>query len=172
MASMQLDHHGHMQQALNLARQALAQGEFPVGCVLVSQGAGVATGKRCGTRNPVPSELDHAEIMALRQWENTGKPDHGGPLTLYSTLEPCMMCYGALLISGIQTIVYAYEDAMGGGCACKLDHLPPLYRNRHVRLVSGICRAESLALFKSFFDDPNRNYWRGSKLARYTLSQK
>lgn len=165
------DHHGYMQQTLDLARQALAGGEFPVGCVLVSRDRVVATGKRVGTRKKHPSELDHAEMITLRNWEAAGKPGNGGPLTLYCTLEPCLMCYGALLISGINTIIYAYEDAMGGGCACDLKQLPSLYRQSRIKLIPGICREESLALFKSFFSDPGADYWRDSQLARYTLSQ-
>lgn len=165
------DHRVYMYQALDLARQALAEGEFPVGCVLISQGRVVAEGKRAGTRKELPSELDHAEIIALRRWEAAGKPGNGGPLSLYCTMEPCLMCYGALLISGIDTIIYAYEDAMGGGCACDLEQLPPLYRTSGVKLVTGICRAESVAIFKSFFSDPAVDYWRDSTLAQYTLSQ-
>lgn len=160
-----------MQYALDLACQALVEGEFPVGCVLVSQGKVVATGKREGTRKKVPSELDHAEMIALREWEATGKSGGGGAVSLYSTLEPCLMCYGALMISGIDHIIYAYEDAMGGGCGCDLDGLPALYRDNGVRLISGVCRDESVALFKHFFSDPAMNYWRDSHLARYTLAQ-
>ena len=160
-----------MDQALALARSALAEGEFPVGCILAARGRVVASGRRQGTRQEVPSELDHAEMIALRQWERSGKAGNGGPVTLYSTLEPCLMCYGAALISGISTIVYAYEDAMGGGCGCNRDQLPSLYRNSTVEILSGIARRESLALFKTFFKDPNVGYWRDSRLARYTLSQ-
>jgi tRNA(adenine34) deaminase len=165
------DHHGFMQQALDLARQALADREFPVGCVLVSKGRVVASGKRMGTRKEQPSELDHAEMIALRKWEAAGRPGGEGPLSLYCTMEPCLMCYGALLISGINTIIYAYEDAMGGGCTCDIAQLPPLYRESGARLVTGICRTESLDLFKIFFSDPSVGYWHDSKLARYTLLQ-
>jgi tRNA(adenine34) deaminase len=168
---MDLDHNKYMAQALDLARSALADGEFPVGCILVARGRVVAAGRRQGTRQAVPSELDHAEMIALRQWERSGKAGNGGPVALYSTLEPCLMCYGASLISGITSVVYAYEDAMGGGCGCNRDRLPTLYRDSTIEILSGIGRVESLALFKAFFKDPNVGYWRDSHLARYTLGQ-
>jgi tRNA(adenine34) deaminase len=168
---MHTEHERYMQHALELARQALADGEFPVGCVLVSRGEVVASGKRIGTRKEVPSELDHAEIVALRNWEASGKPGNGNAITLYCTMEPCLMCFGALMISGIHRIVYAYEDAMGGGCGCDMDALPSLYRDTSGRIISGVCRDESMALFKRFFSDPDMDYWSGSHLARYTLAQ-
>jgi tRNA(adenine34) deaminase len=165
------DHHGYMCKALELARQALDRQEFPVGCVLVYQNDIIATGRRTGTHQTIPSELDHAEIVALRRLETIATPMERSRMVLYTTLEPCLMCYGALLISGIGTIVYAYEDAMGGGAACNLDSMPPLYKNSGMKIVPGICRSESLDLFKAFFANPVLDYWRGSYLARYTLDQ-
>jgi tRNA(adenine34) deaminase len=160
-----------MHKALDMAREALARQEFPVGCVLVFQGDIIVTGSRSGTHQTVPSELEHAEIVTLRRLEALDASMNRRHMILYTTLEPCLMCFGALLISGIGTIVYAYEDAMGGASACDLNHLPALYRQSGVRIVPGICRAESLDLFKAFFSDPGVNYWRGSLLARYTLDQ-
>ena len=81
------------------------------------------------------------------------------------------MCFAALMLSGIGTIVYAYEDAMGGATACDRTRLPDLYRDNTVRIVPGICRNQSLSLFKAFFSNPQINYWRGSLLADYTLVQ-
>lgn len=165
------DHNNYMRKALELARQALDRQEFPVGCVLVYNDEIIATGRRTGTHQTNPSELDHAEIMALRCLEAMGASMDRRRMILYTTLEPCLMCYGALLISGIGTIVYAYEDAMGGAAACNLASLPPLYKNSGVKIVPGICRLESLDLFKAFFSNPALDYWRGSFLARYTLDQ-
>lgn len=166
-----VDHVGYMQRALDLARKALDQDEFPVGCVVVHEDAVIAHGARKNTRGDTPSELDHAEMIALRRLESLAATVDRGRITLYSTLEPCLMCYGALLISGIGTLVYAYEDAMGGGAACDRTQLPTLYRDNPMDVVPGVCRAESLALFKAFFSRPHIQYWRDSLLARYTLAQ-
>jgi tRNA(adenine34) deaminase len=165
------DHVYYMQHALRLAKQALEEGEFPVGCIMVYNGRVIAQGQRVGTRQASPGELDHAEIIALRQLESLNEPVDRSRIKLYATLEPCMMCFGALLISGIGTIVYAYEDAMGGATACDRRKLPVLYRDSAVRIIPGISRQQSLELFRAFFSDPHLDYWRDSHLARYTLSQ-
>jgi tRNA(adenine34) deaminase len=165
------DHYPYMQQALALARQALDRGEFPVGCIMTYQGQVVAKGERRGTRRHIPGELDHAEMIALRQLETQADPMDRSRITVYATLEPCLMCFGALLISGIGTIVFAYEDAMGGGTACDRRQLPPLYRDHGVQIVPGVGRKESLDLFKRYFSNPEMDYWRGSLLAGYTLAQ-
>lgn len=165
---MNMDHTHHMQAALDLARTALAQDEFPVGCAMVYKGSVVATGARRGTRKKIPSELDHAEIIALRKLETLAYPIDRKRITVYTTMEPCLMCYGALLISGIEKIVYAYEDAMGGATACDRSRLPPLYRDSGVEIIAGICRQESMELFKTYFSRPGMDYWKGSLLAEYT----
>jgi tRNA(adenine34) deaminase len=166
-----MNHTKFMQKALDLARSALSRDEFPVGCILAYNGEVIAGGARRGTRKQVPSELDHAEIMALRELEAFPEPIDRKRITVYTTMEPCLMCYGALLISGIGTIVYAYEDAMGGATACDRSRLPALYRESGVEIVSGVCRKESLDLFRTYFARPGMDYWKGSLLAEYTLAQ-
>ena len=160
-----------MQQALNLAQQALDEDEFPVGCIMVYNDRIIAQGERTGTRLQVPSEIDHAEIIALRQLEAQQMNIDYNKVTLYATLEPCLMCFGALLISGIGTVVYAYEDAMGGGTACDRTQLPALYKNNGVRIIPHVCRSRSLALFKDYFSRSHIDYWQDSFLAEYTLAQ-
>lgn len=160
-----------MAQALAQAKGAFSAGEFPVGCVIADPHQVLAAGGRKGTAGSLANETDHAEIMALRQLFASGKHRNGGPLTVYCTMEPCLMCFGAILISGIHRIVYAYEDVMGGGTACDLSTLPVLYSGRPVEIVPGVMRRESLALFRAFFSRPETPYWKDSELARYTLAQ-
>lgn len=165
--------HDHfMGLALNLAREALDRGEFPVGCVLVHDGRVVADGRRDGTASCTANEVDHAEMVALRRVERLlAKGDVASDgITCYSTLEPCLMCYASLLIHGISRIVYAYEDAMGGGCACDLSALPPLYRNSRPVIAPGVRRRESLALFQKFWSDEKNSYLRDSFLCSYTMN--
>jgi tRNA(adenine34) deaminase len=92
-------------------------------------------------------------------------------IVLFTTMEPCLMCLGALILSGISEIVYAYEDVMGGGIHCDLTKLPPLYTNNSISIVPHILRQQSLELFKAFFQNPKNSYWQGSLLAEYTLGQ-
>ena len=159
-----------MRLALNEAEKALSCAEFPVGCVLVHRDSVVATGSRKGTAGSVPNETDHAEIVALRQLTRLGLDVDRAGITAFCTLEPCLMCFGAMLLHGIGHIVYAYEDVMGGGTGCDLSTLPALYTRNDISIVSGVFRDQSRALFKTFFSNPNNTYWNGSLLESYTLS--
>jgi len=159
-----------MNKALKLAKTALQGGEFPVGCVLVKDGEIVSDGSRENS-NQLPNEIDHAEMIALRRLL-ANKPDIDmSQVSCYSTLEPCLMCYSTMLISGITTFVYGYEDAMGGGTALKLAQLTPLYQEMRPVITPHILRQESLQLFKQFFSNPVSNYLQNTYLASYTLEQ-
>ena len=158
-----MDYAYFMKKALEQARQALAAGEFPVGCVLVYQDKILVTGARRGSVGDDRNEIDHAEIVALRR-----QVDHS-QITAFSTMEPCLMCYSALILAGIGKIVYAYEDVMGGGTGCELSRLTPLYKDSPVKVVPGILRAESLKIFKDYFADPANDYLSQSLMAEYNL---
>ena len=160
-----------MRKALQQARRALAEGEFPVGCVLVHAGRVICKGKRAGSQRRKPDELDHAEMVALRNLSRLSDDIDRRDITLYCTMEPCMMCMGAIMLNQIGTVVYAYEDVMGGAAGFPWDRLTPLYRRSPVKVIGDVLRDESLALFKDFFRRPDNAYWRASLLARYTLAQ-
>ncbi len=158
-----------MKVALSEAETALCGGDFPVGCIVVAGGRVVATGRRSGTAQGPGNELDHAEVTALRRLMESGGLADGIPATLYCTMEPCLMCFGAILLSGVSRLVWAYEDAMGGATACDLSRVGPLYGEAGVTVVGRVLRQESLSLFKTFFSNPANGYWKGSFLERYTL---
>lgn len=160
-----------MDIALGQARSALENGEFPVGCVITDGKSVLATGCRAGSGNDFPNETDHAEIMALKALTALGSPVDRRSLILYSTLEPCLMCFGAILIHDITTIVYACEDAMGGGTGCDLSTLPGLYHHKNPIIIPGILREKSLSLLKEFFNNPDNRYLHSSPLAAYILEQ-
>lgn len=169
-----MNHEYFMKEALNLAQKALYEGEFPVGCVIVHKSRIIATGKREGTVKNVTNEVDHAEIIALRNlagMESYSEIDRQ-EIIIYCTMEPCLMCFGAILLAGIGTIVYAYEDVMGGGTSCNTKSLTPLYKNSRITIIPKVLRKESLDIFKMYFYNPSNMYWKGSLLASYTLSQK
>ena len=160
-----------MKTALEQAQDALAQGEFPVGCVLVHREEVLVTGARTGTTGDGKNELDHAEMVALRRLIDFDEPINHGDVTVFCTMEPCLMCYAALILAGIGKIVFAYEDVMGGGSACELSRLNPLYKNSPITVVANVLRTESLQLFKAYFSNPTNSYWKQSLLAEYTLMQ-
>jgi tRNA(adenine34) deaminase len=160
-----------MQKALEQAEDALARGEFPVGCVLVHRGQVLVSGARKGTTGDRKNELDHAEMVALRRLIEIDQPINHGEVTIFCTMEPCLMCYAALILAGIGKVVYAYEDVMGGGVSCELSRLKPLYSKSTITIVADVLRSESLKLFQAYFSNPANNYWKNSLLAGYTLAQ-
>lgn len=168
----------YMELALAEATKALESGEFPVGCVIVFNDSVVASGSRIGTASHynMPSEIDHAEIRALKAFENITTNDTAINIvpkecSLYCTMEPCLMCFGAIILSGIKKVFYAFEDPMGGGTGCDLKTLPTLYRDSDITVTPHILRDESLKLFARFFSRKNNYYWKNSLLEKYTLEQ-
>ncbi|WP_457576274.1 nucleoside deaminase [Desulfomarina sp.] len=168
---MKRDHTYFMEAALEMARRALVEGEFPVGCIIAYDGKIVADGRRWNCNRENGSELDHAEIIALRNLSGKQNRVDMTKVTVYSTMEPCLMCFTALLVNGITRFVYGYEDVMGGGTNLPLKMLSPLYRSLDVSIIGGILRKESLELFQTFFSSPDCDYLKDTLLAEYTLQQ-
>jgi tRNA(adenine34) deaminase len=124
-----------MHRALALAERAGAEGEVPVGAVLVRHGTVIGEGWNCPIRTHDPSA--HAEIRALRdagtRAGNYRLPDS----TLYVTLEPCPMCAAALVQARVRRVVYGASDPKGGACGSVFDLLPSDSRFNHVIQVQG-----------------------------------
>lgn len=165
-----MDYERFMSKAMEEAQASLNSGEFPVGCVMVYENRVVAGGTRRRTRPGDVNEFDHAEMTALGKLIHGEKTIDTSKVTVFSTLEPCLMCYAALIVNGIRRVVYAYEDVMGGGTNLDLKNLRPCYRV-DVLIVPYILREQGLSLLKTFFSDPGSDYLRGTLLAEYTLSQ-
>jgi tRNA(adenine34) deaminase len=162
-------HEQFMRIALDEAAASLKAGDFPVGCVLVANGQVLAQGRRINSGGPDANELDHAEVLTLRSFLQENPLYDLSGVTAYSTMEPCLMCYTTLLLSGIRRFVWAYEDTMGGGTSLPLLQLSPLYAEMQVENIPHVLRRESLMLFQDFFR--RYSYWEESELARYTLAQ-
>ncbi len=159
-----------MTLALEYAEKALARGEFPVGCLMVYNGEVVAGGGRLSSRDNI-NELDHAEIVALRFLLKNNNKINFADITVYSTMEPCLMCFSTLLVNGIRKVVFGYEDVMGGGTNLSVVGLPPLYSRLDPQIIGGVLRLQCLELFKNFFSNSENIYLKGSYLATYTLAQ-
>lgn len=164
-------HEKFMRLALDQAESALINGEFPVGCVIVRDGEVVATGARMNSGVEL-CELDHAEIVALRSLQRTRPDIDFSSVTVYSTMEPCLMCFATLIVNNVHRLVYGYEDVMGGGTNLPLPLLSPLYSSMKMEITRDILRRESLSLFREFFTSGKNDYLKDSLLAQYTLQQK
>ena len=138
-----------MQQALQEAEVAFAMGEVPVGAVLVQEG-------RILTRahNLVETKKDataHAELLCLQQASQVLQNWRLLKTTLYSTLEPCSMCAGAMFLSRIETLVYAAPDLRHGadGSWCRMFSLP--HPTHKIVVERGLLAESSADLLRSFF---------------------
>ena len=139
-----------MDAALELAREAAAEGEVPVGCVIVRNGQIVGRGRN--RRETGKNALAHAEIEAIAQaCENLG----GWRLwdcTLYVTLEPCPMCAGAIVNARISRVVFGASDSKCGACGSVCD-LFSMDFNHKPQVVRGVREAEAAALLTDFFQN-------------------
>jgi tRNA(adenine34) deaminase len=138
-----------MKEALGLAHRAQEQGEVPVGAVLVSNGKTIGAGwNRPITANDPTS---HAEVEALRQAAiHVGNYRLPGSV-LYVTLEPCVMCVGAILCARVDKLVFGARDLRFGAVRSKFQLADSELLNHHVQVEEGLLAAESAELLARFF---------------------
>jgi tRNA(adenine34) deaminase len=138
-----------MLEALAEARRAAEIGDVPIGAVVVRGGEVIGRGynRREADRDP----LAHAELLAIREaarqmggWRLTG-------CTLYSTLEPCPMCAGALVNSRIERLVYGAADPKAGWCGTLGNLVQDPRLNHRLEVTAGVLAEESTALLRGFF---------------------
>ena len=139
-----------MYEALNLAHVAYAEGEVPVGAVIVKDGKIIATGRNM--REKKQNALSHAEIESI----NNACKELGSwrldDCEMYVTLEPCPMCTGAIINARIKTLIFGAYDSRAGSidsvinlCDYPYNHKPEIY--------GGICEDECLSIIKKFFEN-------------------
>ncbi len=139
-----------MREALRLARRAADEGEVPVGAVVEIGGeiAGRGWNAPIGRHDPTA----HAEILALRE-----AAAHTGnyrlvDATLYVTLEPCVMCAGALVAARVRRLVFGARDLRFGGVRSKFQVADSDLLSHRVEVVEGLLAAECVALLRGFFE--------------------
>ena len=123
-----------MDEAFAQAQAADAGGNLPIGCVIALGGKIIARGQN-RILHPAPNPWKHAECDALSQI-CPSQLAHLDEMTLYTTLEPCIMCMGTLVLHEIGRVIYGATDVLGGG-AYLMQNLPPFYNNRRVPRVFG-----------------------------------
>jgi tRNA(adenine34) deaminase len=138
-----------MREALELAQRAAESGEVPVGAVVVSDG--VIVGR--GYNQPILSRdpTAHAEVVALREAGQALANYRLAGCTLYVTLEPCVMCAGAMMHARIARLVYGAADPKTGACGSVLDVFSEPRLNHHCEACGGVLAAEAAHLLQTFF---------------------
>ena len=138
-----------MREALLEARRAWAEGEVPVGAVVVKDGVVIGRGYNQPIGRHDPSA--HAEIMAMRAAaEALGNYRLPG-CELYVTLEPCVMCSGAMMHARLARVVYGASDPKTGACGSVLNLFDQEQLNHHTELVGGVMAEEAGAMLRGFF---------------------
>lgn len=141
-----------MREALRLAAIAASQGEVPVGAVLVNeQGQLVSSGYNL--RESLKSPLGHAELLCIHRASKLQSSWRLSGLTLYVTLEPCVMCAGALVQARVSRIVYGAVDPKGGGIKSLYQIAEDSRLNHQIRVQGGVLEEEASRLLKDFFAD-------------------
>ena len=143
-------HQAFMRQALELAGEAERAGEVPVGAVVVADGQVIGAARNSPIGNRDPSA--HAEILALRQAGQAVRNYRLENATLYVTLEPCVMCAGALVTARVATLVFGARDLRFGGVRSKFGLADHPLLNHRAKVVEGVLAAECSALMKRFFE--------------------
>ena len=140
-----------MRAALEQAELAAAAGEVPVGAVVVIDGAIVATGHNRSITGSDPS--GHAEIIALRAAAAARSNHRLSGATLYVTLEPCVMCVGAIVQARVSRVVFGAYDAKAGALGSAADLSDSKALNHRFEINGGLLADESSALLKAFFQE-------------------
>jgi len=139
----------YMRRALELAREAAARGEVPVGAIVVRNGEIIAEGSNRREEDKDPTA--HAELLAIRAaaralggWRLTGT-------TLYVTLEPCAMCAGAIVLARVGRLVYGADDPKGGAVRTLYRLVEDERLNHRVQVTPGILAEECGKVLRDFF---------------------
>jgi len=138
-----------MSRALELAREAAAQGEVPVGAVVVRQGKIIAA-----ATNRVEMDHDptaHAEVLAIREAAAALGYERLNDCTVYVSKEPCPMCAGAMVLARIERCVYAAPDAKSGAAGSVFNLLQAPGLNHQVAITSGVLSDDATQILKKFF---------------------
>ena len=138
-----------MQHALDLAKQAEAAGEVPVGAVIVLNGELIAEGWNRPIRSSDPTA--HAEIIALRRAGERQDNYRLLDTELYVTLEPCPMCVGAMLHARIKRVIYAATDPKTGALGGTYDLLNSVAHNHAFEVTKGVMEEQSREMLQRFF---------------------
>ena len=148
------DDEAAMRVALAEARKALDEGEVPIGCVIVHDGAVIGRGHNQVER--LQDATAHAEIVAIGAASTTLSSWRLEDCTLFATLEPCAMCAGAIVLARVGRVVYGAHDLKAGACGSVLNVIDEPRLNHAPPVTSGVLAEETGELLTSFFEMKRR----------------
>lgn len=146
-----MDHEKYMSMALELAREAGAAGEIPVGCVIIGPDGSVI-GEGANSRLRDRSALGHAELAAIAEACRTLGDWRLEGCAIYVTLEPCPMCTGAIINARIPTVVFGAREENFGSCGSVIDLFSERYGHRPA-VYAGVLEKECSELMRDFFKE-------------------
>jgi tRNA(adenine34) deaminase len=139
----------YMQIAMEETKKAAALGEVPIGAVIVMDKNVIGLGhNKCEVLKDATA---HAEILAIKEASKSLDNWRLNGATLYVTLEPCIMCVGAIIQSRISRIVYGATDPKAGACGSVYNLVAPHLLDHEVEVVGGILKEDCLDLIQAFF---------------------
>jgi tRNA(adenine34) deaminase len=140
---MEKDHSYFMKKAFEEAKYAFFKNEVPVGCVIVNNNDVIS--RSSNMVELLNDSTAHAELIAITSAQNSLNSKNLDNCILYTTLEPCLMCYGAIYWSKINTVVYGASDKKRGFSRHSID------LDRKINIINGFMEKESKQLLDSFF---------------------
>ena len=144
---MQFDHQYWMSKAIDCAREV--KNEIPV-CALVIK-ENVLISKAINQTEVLKDATAHAEILTIREAANVLENWRLNDCVLYTTLEPCAMCTGAIINSRIQAVIFGAYDVNAGACGAKINLFRDLEKENQIEIIGGIMEMEASKLLKEFF---------------------
>jgi tRNA(adenine34) deaminase len=148
------EHFRFMQEALKEAEKALKKGEVPIGAVIVSGNKIIARGHNL--KESLADPAAHAEIVALKKASKKLKRWRLSDSTIYVTLEPCIMCMGALIQARIERLVFGCYDPKAGAAGSLYDISNDWRLNHRIKLTTGVMAEKCSKILKDFFKDLRR----------------
>ena len=142
-----------MTEAITLAREAMALGEVPIGCVVVDDATGRIIGRGYNRRETDHDPTAHAEVLAMREAGRTLGHWRLVNCTLVVTLEPCPMCAGAIVNARVPRLVYGCDDPKAGAVRTLFRVCTDTRLNHRVEVIPGVMGDECAELLRSFFRD-------------------
>lgn len=151
-----------MGMAISQGERSLLDDLLPVGCVVVKNEEIIAAARRHSQEND--PFFDHAEVQALKQAVKGLSYRACRELTLFTTLEPCVMCFGTILHCKLGSVMYALEDPYAGGCSSsRWSDVPPRHQADFPLITEGILRSKVRDLFQQYFTTTQNLFWRNAK---------